>query len=141
MVVAAMTAHSDVVAWCVRKTAARPWIVAKALVCHECSVSGSCTLSHMCEVPDHKPREGWATSALLAACCVGDLSLVRRLMRDHVECDAGVRHGTMRDEVSVVMRAVLCLRGDSRGQLTRCVVVCCPARPHCVAVGVQERPS
>jgi hypothetical protein len=123
------------------RTFARPWIVAKALVCHECSVSGSCTLSHMCEVTDHKPREGWATSALLAACCVGDLSLVRRLMRDHVECDAGVRHGTMRDEVSVVMRAVLCLRGDSRGQLTRCVVVCCPARPHCVAVGVQERPS
>jgi hypothetical protein len=141
MVVAAMTARGDVVAWCVRKTAARPWIVAKALVCRECSVTGSCTLSHMCEVTDHKPREGWATSALLAACCVGDLSLVRRLMRDHVECDAGVRHGTMRDEVSLV-RAVLRLRGDARGQLTRWrVVVCCPARPHGAAVGVQEWPS
>ncbi len=36
MVVAAMTAHGDVVTWCVAHTAARPWVVAKALVCTIC---------------------------------------------------------------------------------------------------------
>jgi hypothetical protein len=60
----------------------------------------------MCEVTGHAVDAGWTTSTVLAACCIGDLSLLRRLMRDHVECDAGVRHGTMRDEVSVVLRSV-----------------------------------
>jgi hypothetical protein len=101
LIVAAMTAHGEVVAWCVEKTAARPWIVAKALVCVRCCISGSCTLSHACEVPDHRDaaHDGWTTAAVLAACCAGDLSLLRRLMRDHAEGDAGVRDGTMRDEV------------------------------------------
>ncbi len=74
-----MTAHSDVVAWCVEKTAARPWIVAKALVCAECCAAGSCTPSHMCE-RKHPAASGWTTAAVLAACCAGDLSLLRRLM-------------------------------------------------------------
>jgi hypothetical protein len=99
LIVAAMTAHSDVVAWCVERTAARPWIVAKALVCARCAAEGSCTPSHACKQTLHEPHNGWTTAAVLAACSAGDLSLLRRLMRDHALCDAGVRDGTMRDEV------------------------------------------
>ena len=109
MVVAAMTGHGEVVAWCVSMTAARPWVVAKALVCHDCSVTGSCTLSHMCEATGHAADAGWETAAVLAACCVGDVSLVRALMRDHAECDAGVRGGRMRDGVSAAKCDVLCM--------------------------------
>ncbi len=103
MVVAAMTAHGDVVTWCVEHTAARPWVVATALVCIDCGYSGSCALSHICEVKDHTRvwGLGWSTAAVLAACWAGDLSLMRRLMRDHAECDAGVRGRTLRDCVSV----------------------------------------
>jgi hypothetical protein len=101
MIAAAMTAHGDVVTWCVDHTAARPWVVAKALVCVDCCVAGSCTLSHMCEVKDHKPRQGWGTAAVLAACSAGDVSLLRRLMREHVECESGVRLHTLVDQVSV----------------------------------------
>jgi hypothetical protein len=110
MVVAAMTAHGDVVSWCVHHTAARPWVVAKALLCLNCGMAGSCTLSPMCEVKGHKPDEGWNTAAVLAACCAGDVSLLRRLMREHVECDAGVRRHTLVDDVSVVYVAWCCLR-------------------------------
>jgi hypothetical protein len=83
-------------------TGARPWVVANALVCLECCISGSCTLSHMCEVEGHKPHQGWVTAAVLAACAAGDVSMLRRLMREHVECDAGVRRRTLRDDVSVL---------------------------------------
>ena len=110
MIVAAMTAHGDVVTWCVGHTAARPWVVAKALLCVHYCVAASCTLSHMCEVEDHAPDEGWNTAAVLAACCAGDVSLLRRLMREHVECDAGVRRHTLVDDVSVVYAAWCCLR-------------------------------
>jgi hypothetical protein len=100
MVVAAMTAHGDVVTWCVEHTAARPWVVATALVCIDCGYSGSCALSRMCEDGSHMP-DGWTTAAVLAACSAGDLPLLRRLTRDHAECDAGVRDRTLRDIVSV----------------------------------------
>jgi hypothetical protein len=110
MVVAAMTAHGDVVAWCVDHTGARPWVVANALVCLECCISGSCSLSHMCEVEGHTPGEGWDTAAVLAACAAGDVSLLRRLMREHVECDAGVRRHTLRDNVSVLHVACVGVR-------------------------------
>ncbi len=102
MVVAAMTGHGDVVAWCAEKTAARPFDVAPALVCIFCSGHArSCVLLHTCgEKKRHMARGGWQTNAVLAACFAGDLSLLRRLMRDHVECDAGVREGTMRGQVS-----------------------------------------
>ena len=99
MIAAAMTAHGDVVTWCVDHTAARPWVVAKALV--DCCMSESCTLSHMCEVEDHKPHQGWGTAAVLVACSAGDVSLLRRLMREHVECESGVRLRTLVDQVSV----------------------------------------
>jgi hypothetical protein len=113
MIVAAMTAHGDVVSWCVHHTAARPWVAVKALLCVDCCIAGSCTLSHMCEVKGHNPDEGWNTAAVLAACCAGDESLLRRLMREHVECDAGVRRRTLRDKVSVCAACgmVLCARG------------------------------
>jgi hypothetical protein len=103
MVVAAMTAHGDVVTWCVEHTAARPWVVAKALLCLVCCYSGSCTLSHMCDMKDHTPDRdrGWDIAAVLAAGWAGDLPLLRRLMRDHAECGAGVRDCTLRDNVSV----------------------------------------
>jgi hypothetical protein len=103
MVVAAMTAHGDVVTWCVEHTAARPWVVATALLCFDCCYSGSCTLSHICEVKDHTPDRdrGWDIAAVLAACVAGDLPLLRELMRDHAECNAGVRGRTLRDCVSV----------------------------------------
>jgi hypothetical protein len=126
MVVAAMTAHGDVVTWCVDHTAARPWIVAKALVCVACCIAGSCTLSHMCEVEDHKPHQGWGTAAVLAACSAGDVSLLRRLIREHaVLCDAGVRRHTLRDKVSVCcMRlGVVCARQTADGLACRDVVV------------------
>ncbi len=35
------------------------------------------------------PHHGWDTAAVLAACWAGDVSLLRRLMREHVKCDAG----------------------------------------------------
>jgi hypothetical protein len=110
MIVAAMTAHGDVVTWCMDHTAARPWVVANALVCLDCCIAGSCTLSHMCEVEVHTPDEGWDTAAVLASCAAGDVSLLRRLVREHVECDAGVRHHTLRDDVSVccVLYVVCC---------------------------------
>jgi hypothetical protein len=114
MIAAAMTAHGDVVSWCVHHTAARPWVVANALLCVDCCIAGSCTLSHMCEVEGHKSDEGWDTAAVLAACCAGDVSLLRRLMREHVECDAGVRRQTLRDYVSVCVGAYVCV----------CVCVC-----------------
>ena len=107
MIVAAMTAHGDVVSWCVHHTAARPWIVANALLCLDCGIAGSCTLSPMCKVKGHAPDEGWDTAAVLAACCAGDVSLLRQLMREHVECDAGVRRHTLVDNVSV---CVCCMR-------------------------------
>ncbi len=102
MIAAAMTAHGDVVTWCVHHTAARPWVVAKALVCIDCCMSGSCTLSHMCEVEGHNSDEGWDTAAVLAACSAGDVSLLRRLMTEHVECESGVRLHTLVDDVSVL---------------------------------------
>ena len=105
MIVAAMTAHGDVVTWCVAHTAARPWVVAKAMVCVDCCVAGSCTLSHMCEVEGHAPEDGWDTAAVLAACWAGDAALLRRLMREHAECDAGVRRRTLVDAVSCVLCA------------------------------------
>jgi hypothetical protein len=110
MIVAAMTAHGDIVTWCMHHTGARPWVVANALVCVDCCVAGSCTLSHMCEVEGHTPDEGWDTAAVLAACAAGDVSLLRRLVREHVECDAGVRRHTLRDDVSVCCMwfAVVC---------------------------------
>jgi hypothetical protein len=98
MIVAAMTAHGDVVSWCVHHTAARPWVVANALLCVDCCIAGSCTLSHMCEVEGHKSDEGWDTAAVLAACSAGDVSLLRRLMREHVECESV---HTLVDDVSV----------------------------------------
>jgi hypothetical protein len=101
MIVAAMTGHGDVVTWCVDHTAARPWVVANSLLCADCGVVGSCTLSRMCEVVGHTPDWGWNTAAVLAACAAGDLSLLRRLMREHVECEEGVRDRTLRDYVSV----------------------------------------
>jgi hypothetical protein len=123
MIVAAMTAHGDVVSWCGHHTAARPWVVANALLCLDCCVAGSCTLSHMCEVEDHMAHHGWDTAAVLAACCAGDVSLLRRLMREHVECDAGVRRHTLRDDVSV-LRVVRC--GGRGSQLTGMRVgMCC----------------
>jgi hypothetical protein len=109
-----MTGHGEVVAWCASMTAARPWVVAKALVCHDCSITGSCTLSHMCEATGHAADAGWETAALLAACCVGDVSLVRALMRDHAECDARVRLHTLVDQVSVACT------GDSCGGVLDC---------------------
>jgi hypothetical protein len=110
MIVAAMTAHGDVVTWCVGHTAARPWVVAEAMVCVHCGVAGSCTLSHTCEVEGHKSSEGWDTAAVLAACWAGDVALLRRLMREHVECDAGVRRRTLVDAVSCVLYAACCGR-------------------------------
>ncbi len=64
----------------------------------------------MCEVEVHTPDEGWDTAAVLASCAAGDVSLLRRLVREHVECDAGVRHHTLRDDVSVccVLYVVCC---------------------------------
>jgi hypothetical protein len=100
-----MTAHGDVVTWCVGHTAARPAVVAKAMVCVDCCVAGSCTLSHMCEVEGHAPEDGWDTAAVLAACWAGDAALLRRLMREHAECDAGVRRRTLVDAVSCVLCA------------------------------------
>jgi hypothetical protein len=108
MIVAAMTAHGDVVTWCVAHTVARPWVVAEAMVCVHCCVAGSCTLSHTCEVEDHAPDVGWRTSAVLAACWAGDVALLRRLMREHVECDEGVRDHTLVDDVSCVLYAACC---------------------------------
>ena len=110
MIVAAMTAHGDVVTWCVAHTAARPWVVAKAMVCFHCCVAGSCALSHTCEVEDHAPEDGWDTAAALAACWAGDVALLRRLMREHAECDAGVRHHTLVDDVSSVLYGACCGR-------------------------------
>jgi hypothetical protein len=113
MVVAAMTAHGDVVTWCVGHTAARPAVVAKAMVCVDCCVAGSCTLSHMCEVEGHKSDDGWRTAAVLAACWAGDVALLRRLMRKRAACDAGVRHHTLVDDVSVCCMGLVevCARG------------------------------
>jgi hypothetical protein len=50
---------------------------------------------------------------VLAACCAGDVSLLRRLIHEHVECDAGVRRHTLRDDVSVcrVLDVACCGRG------------------------------
>jgi hypothetical protein len=114
MIVAAMTAHGDVVTWCVAHTAARPWVVAKAMVCFHCCVAGSCALSHMCEVEDHMPEDGWDTAAVLAACWAGDAALLRRLMREHVECDAGVRRCTLVDDVSVCCMGLVDVCGCGR---------------------------
>jgi hypothetical protein len=122
MIVAAMTAHVDVVLWCMRNTAARPWVVAKALLCLACGIAGSCTLSHMCEVKGHMPHHGWDTAAVLAACCAGDVSLLRRLMREPVECDAGVRFHTLVDDVSVC--CVLCAACCGRARLTADGLAC-----------------
>jgi hypothetical protein len=108
MIVAAMTAHGDVVTWCVGHTAARPWVVANALLCVDCCVAGSCVLSHACEMEGHKSSEGWGTAAVLAACWAGDVALLRRLMREHVECDAGVRRRTLVDAVSCVLYGACC---------------------------------
>jgi hypothetical protein len=58
MIVAAMTGHGDVVSWCVHRTAARPWVVANALLCPLCYMAGLCTLSHLCEAKGHAPDEG-----------------------------------------------------------------------------------
>jgi hypothetical protein len=128
MVVAAMTAHGDVVTWCVAHTAARPWVVDDALLCVHCCMAGLCTLSHLCEAKGHAHvrGEGWDTAAVLAACCAGDVSLLRRLIREHaVLCDAGVRRHTLRDKVSVCcMRlGVVCARQTADGLACRDVVV------------------
>jgi hypothetical protein len=101
MVVGAMTGHGDMVAWCVESTSARPWLVAEALLCKQCCDSDGVTLSHMCKIPEkHCPQSGWRTAALLAACQVGDMPLLRRLMRDHRECVVAVRDRNICDEVS-----------------------------------------
>jgi hypothetical protein len=73
------------------------------MLCVDCCVAGSCTLSHTCEVEGNKSGEGWRTAAVLAACCAGDVALLRRLVREHVECDAGVRDHTLVDAVSCVL--------------------------------------
>jgi hypothetical protein len=104
-------------------------------VCAKCSVTGSCTLSHMCKATGHAADAGWETAALLAACCVGDLLLVRALVRDHAECDAGVRGGRLRDEVSGADVAC-CAWGDADERVGLCV--CCTsaaAPPFCQHAG------
>jgi hypothetical protein len=104
MVVGAMTGHGDVVTWCIKATAARPWVVGTALLCSECcTAKGSITLLHVGICDDPKWHSGLRvrTSALLAACEVGDMALVRQLLQNHRRCRVRLRDGTMCDGVSV----------------------------------------
>lgn len=101
-VVAAMTQHWDVVAWTIKNTDARPWVVAATSLCSLCAASKPARLKqmHLCGEPRHaNRRDAWQLSPLHAACCAGDVDMVRRLMHDYAPCGAGVRRGTLRDEV------------------------------------------
>jgi hypothetical protein len=105
MVVGAMTSHGEVVTSCKEITAARPWLVSASHICLHCSdVGRTDTLSHLCTFERHVKK--WTTTAALAACAVGDLDLLRRLMAEHPECDAAVRTATMRDKVSTLRARV-----------------------------------
>jgi hypothetical protein len=114
MVVAAMTSHGEVVAWCTANTTARPWIVAKTLLCERC---GTVTLSHLCRGKYHFSMLGVETTALLAACRAGDLTLVRGLVEQHAECEAGLRDGAILDGVCVSRVAWTCIATGTPGAL------------------------
>ncbi len=106
MVAAAMTGHDDVVAWCTAHTAARPWVLAPALLCQWCRYNlddGAVQLWDLC-VRKHDRRFadlGFETSAVLAACGVRDGAMVAALIGRHVECGLAVRDPDHRDEVRV----------------------------------------
>ncbi len=97
---AALTAHTQVVDWCMQHTAARPWVVARTLLCIECCAVGSFTFRVQCVTDAHARRcgNGWVTAPLLAACCGGNLDLLCYWMREHAECATGVRYATLRDD-------------------------------------------
>jgi hypothetical protein len=96
---AALTAHTQVVDWCMQHTAARPWVVARTLLCARCCAVGSFTLEAHCQPDAHAVMGGvvWNTAPLLAACCGGNLDLLCYWMREHAECATGVRDATLRD--------------------------------------------
>jgi hypothetical protein len=112
MVVAAMTSHDEVVAWCMQHTAARPWVVAITPLCRDCCRLGAVTLVCVCEANGRSLMcfefSRWTTAAVLAACYAGDVVIVRWLMEEHSLCAAGVRGGSLRDTASVVLHALLC---------------------------------
>jgi hypothetical protein len=98
LVVAALTFHGEAVTWCLHNTAARPWVPAPVALCRTCCAAGECVFTAMCTNDGHV-KTGWVTAAALATCCSGDLSLLRRLMRDHAECEVALRTSALRDEV------------------------------------------
>jgi hypothetical protein len=105
-VAAAMTGHDDVVAWCTAHTAARPWVLAPALLCQRCGYhldDGAVELWDLCSQKHGRrfARLQNHTSAVLAACGVGDGAMVAALIRRHVECGLAVRDPDHRDEVRV----------------------------------------
>jgi hypothetical protein len=106
MVVAAMTGHDDVVAWCTAHTAARPWVLAPALLCRWCRYKldvGAVELSCLCSGNHNRgfPALMFKTSAVLAACGVRDHAMVAALIGRHVECGLAVRDPDHTDDVRV----------------------------------------
>jgi hypothetical protein len=106
MVAAAMTGHDDVVAWRTAHTAARPWVLAPALLCQRCGYKlddGAVQLWDVCAWKHHRRFAdlGFKTSAVLAACGVGDHAMVAALIGRHVECGLAVRDPDHTDYVRV----------------------------------------
>jgi hypothetical protein len=104
MVAAAMTGHDDVVAWCTAHTAARPWVLAPALLCRWCGCNlddGAVELSCLCSGNHNRSFTAsmFETSAVLAACGVGDHVMVAALIGRHVECGLAVRDPDHQDDV------------------------------------------
>ncbi len=126
MVAAAMTGHDDVVAWCTAHTAARPWVLAPALLCARCRYKldgdGAVRLLDLCACRTARGLDDttsvFETSAVLAACGAGDGAMVAALLARHVECGLATRDPDHKDKVrapaSVWVAAVLWSRAWRR---------------------------
>jgi hypothetical protein len=116
MVAAAMSAHGEVVAWCEANTTARPWVVARALLCW-CDSRGrdSLKLSHVGQWKCGVVR----ASALVAACYAGDMAMVSGLVGRHAECGAAARGVPAQDAVSAAVRHDIVSPGGCGAQRLR----------------------